>query len=215
MEVGAKIKREREKAGLSRRELAARTGKDVSTIYRYETGGRSPSAQDMEDIAKAIGITSAELLAEGDTVYFKEWVQVPVLSNERQICKLFGTGAFELNRLEVEFYMMLPYMIVGDRAEEAFAVRAHGDSMVPEVPDGAICIVNANEPVADGDIALVCVNDALLVKRVYWEMSGRLELRSEDPHYLPKVYDQDAIEKGWVKVLGKIKAVVTIPKRKA
>lgn len=215
MEVGKNIKREREKKRLSRAQLAERMGKDVSTIFRWEKGDRAPSTQDLEDVSAALGITLGELLSEGEEVRYEKWVKVPVLSDERMICKLFGTGAFQPKSLEVEFYMMLPCDIVGGTPEESFAVRAQGDSMAPEVPDGAICLVNPNELVTDGDIALVAVNEALLIKRVYREMGGRIELRSENDKFPQKAYGQDAVDKGWVRVIGKVKAVITVPKRKS
>lgn len=215
MEVGKNIQRERERKGLSRAMLAKAMGKDVSTVFRWEKGDRNPSAQDLEDIANALDITASELLSDGNVITYDSWTKVPVLSSEREICKLFVTGANIVDMLEVEFYMVLPNSIIGESPEEAFGVRAHGDGMSPEVPDGAICLVNATEPVADGDVALVIVNGAVQIKRVYREPGGTLELRPDNPEFPAKTYGEKDLASGWVKVIGKVNAVISIPKRKA
>lgn len=54
-EIGTKIARIRQEAGLSQRDLAARCGIAQSTVYRIEAGKFSPRLDLLENIANALG----------------------------------------------------------------------------------------------------------------------------------------------------------------
>jgi transcriptional regulator with XRE-family HTH domain len=61
--LGARIKAERQRAGLTQQELATKVG--ISRIYiaKLEAGDRtSPSLPVLEQIAKALGVTLVDLL---------------------------------------------------------------------------------------------------------------------------------------------------------
>jgi len=49
------LKRLREKRGLTRAELEARSGVDRETIYSWESGRRCPSARKLAQVARALG----------------------------------------------------------------------------------------------------------------------------------------------------------------
>ena len=51
------IKRQREKVGLSREQLARRAGVSRVFIYKVEAGERMPSWQTLDRLAKALGVT--------------------------------------------------------------------------------------------------------------------------------------------------------------
>lgn len=52
----------RESAGLTITDLAARSGLSVSTIYGYETGRRTPQADQLGALANALGVSADYLL---------------------------------------------------------------------------------------------------------------------------------------------------------
>jgi len=62
--VGHRIRKLRERKGLSREELAARVGVHAGSIARWETGGSVPHAYTLERIAEACG-GSAEYIRTG------------------------------------------------------------------------------------------------------------------------------------------------------
>ena len=62
--AGHRLRAVRERAGLSREELAARVGVHAGSIARWETGGSVPHAYTMERIAEACG-ASAEWIRTG------------------------------------------------------------------------------------------------------------------------------------------------------
>lgn len=88
-----------------------------------------------------------------------------------------------------------------------FAVRVHGDSMEPLIPNGGFAFIRQQEEVNNGEIALVKTlgeyEDEATIKRIRF-MNGKVQLISENPAYEPMIYDIDK-----VKILGKVKKWLT------
>ena len=59
---GSRLKALRKKAGLTQEKLADLIGVHETTIRRWENNGDSPRAEDISSIAKALGVSEAELL---------------------------------------------------------------------------------------------------------------------------------------------------------
>jgi transcriptional regulator with XRE-family HTH domain len=74
--VGHRIRKLRERRGLSREELAARVGVHAGSIARWETGGSVPHAYTLERIAEACG-GSAEYIRTGRGGDEREAVAAP------------------------------------------------------------------------------------------------------------------------------------------
>lgn len=62
MEIGKEIKEAREKAGMSREELALRLGVSYWTIAKYETGERTPDAPMLKKISKVLKVSIDHLV---------------------------------------------------------------------------------------------------------------------------------------------------------
>lgn len=62
----ARLTTARESAGISITELADRAGLSISTIYGYETGRRTPQADQLGVIANALGVSADYLLGMVD-----------------------------------------------------------------------------------------------------------------------------------------------------
>ena len=65
VKIGANLKRERERAILSQRELAERAGIWYPTVSRIEKDHAEPHPRTIRKLAKALGIDPAELV-KGD-----------------------------------------------------------------------------------------------------------------------------------------------------
>ena len=90
------------------------------------------------------------------------------------------------------------------RAEDAFALRVRGDSMINAgINDGDLVIVSPNEQTKNGDIVVAILNDEATVKK--FEVSGKkIKLIPENKAYLPiEVNTNDDF-----KLAGKVKGVV-------
>jgi len=90
------------------------------------------------------------------------------------------------------------------KAEDAFALRVRGDSMINAgINDGDLVIVSPNEQTKNGDIVVAILNDEATVKK--FEVSGKkIKLVPENNAYLPiEVNSVDDF-----KLAGKVKGVV-------
>ena len=90
------------------------------------------------------------------------------------------------------------------RAEDAFALRVRGDSMINAgINDGDLVIVSPNEQTKNGDIVVAILNDEATVKK--FQVSGKkIKLIPENKAYLPiEVNTNDDF-----KLAGKVKGVV-------
>ncbi len=64
MNIGQRVREAREELGMQRTVLARRIGVAENTVYRIETGRRTPSVELLEKIAGALRTEPAELLRE-------------------------------------------------------------------------------------------------------------------------------------------------------
>ena len=81
MNIGQRMKHRRKELKISAEELAARLGKDRSTVYRYEKGDIENLPLDiLEPIAKALSTTPAYLMGWEEAIQEK-----PVETAERHI----------------------------------------------------------------------------------------------------------------------------------
>jgi repressor LexA len=79
-----------------------------------------------------------------------------------------------------------------------FALRVKGDSMEGAgIKDGDTAIIEQQNLVQNGEIAVVMLDDAVTLKTFYRE-STRVKLQPENTRYSPKYYSQD------VQVLGRL-----------
>lgn len=65
-EIGAKVKRKRQKLGLSQNKLAKLAGISQAALSNIESNVKNPSAVTVELLANALGCTTAELIGESD-----------------------------------------------------------------------------------------------------------------------------------------------------
>ncbi|WP_330236173.1 helix-turn-helix domain-containing protein [Streptomyces sp. NBC_00566] len=61
-EIGARIRTERERVGLTQEQLAARVGREHRTIHRWEYGTRIPNLEDLLLLAHAFDIPITDLV---------------------------------------------------------------------------------------------------------------------------------------------------------
>ena len=62
--LGSAIKNARQRLGLSAEEVAQKVGVHRNMIYRWESGGAEPSAENLYKFSKLVGVTIPELYGE-------------------------------------------------------------------------------------------------------------------------------------------------------
>ena len=106
MSIGQRIRTKRKEMGMSVDELAARLGKDRSTVYRYEKGDIENLPLDvLEPIASALDTTPAVLMG---------WVAEESGQKNTMVAQLLGRM-----RQDDRFYNMVRKLALLDEAQTA------------------------------------------------------------------------------------------------
>ena len=71
---GERLKKLRQKVGLSQEQLALVTNVSIKTIQRWEWGERQPRIEDIKALAKALGVTENDLLNDSPPESSGDWV---------------------------------------------------------------------------------------------------------------------------------------------
>jgi repressor LexA len=83
---------------------------------------------------------------------------------------------------------------------EYFAVKVRGDSMEGAgIMDGDTAVIEKQDTVRNGEIAVALVDDAITLKRIFKE-STRIRLEPENPNYKP-IYSQN------VRIVGRLSQI--------
>lgn len=168
IKLGNKIKLLRKSKKITQLELAEMTGYNSRVaISDIENGKNAIPSNKLELFAKALNVNKSELVSEKPTLPTSniqkleaEFVKIPLFNSISA-----GYGAIIDNTYIDDFdveYELLPSFYGW---ENCFAVRVKGDSMAPEIPDGAIAIINVNLPIENNQIGAFSVYDASFLKR--------------------------------------------------
>ena len=172
------IKQLREKHGMSQEELALKVGyKDRSSIAKVEAGLVDLTQSKIAAFAAALYVTPAQLMGITDSRKLPDNILPIPKMKEWKV--LGGTACGEPIYKDLDGETIFaPADIDAD-----FVFRCVGDSMInARIFDGDIVFVKSDDPVEDGQIAVVRVDDEYTLKRIY-HGPDFLELRPENPTY--------------------------------
>lgn len=183
------IRIHREKAGLTRPELADRVGTSLSQIVKLERGERRLTQDWMERIAAALGVRSSDLMASQ---------LVPVVGRVgagAQILLVDGDGDATLSEVEAP----------PGSSDDTVAVEVEGDSMAGQADDGSILYFDERHDPPDssfiGKLCVVwCEDGRVLVKRLgFGSAPGLWSLVSAGGHVERDVVLRYAAKVLWIK----------------
>ena len=195
-----RIRDMRKAAGMSMKELGKKVGVSESAIGYYETGKRKPSIEMLLMLAEALGCQMADLVSdvapaaqqsEIDRKYnaldehgkklvssvldleYLRCIGVSEKVSQGKIIPLFPAAAGPRDYIDWE----PDEEWETDDQKADFAVRISGDSMEPELHDGEVVLCSKRKP-KDGEIAVVRVNGAVVVKQIIVDSFRNTYLRS-------------------------------------
>ena len=91
----------------------------------------------------------------------------------------------------------------GGNPEKCVVIWAHGDSMMPTIPDGSALIVDhSQKEIKNGSIMVIGVDDDLLVKRIRRRSDGLIELISDNRTYETETLGPAALQQ--LRVIGRV-----------
>lgn len=199
-EIGKWLKAKRQHLGLSLKKVSQRAGISYSHLYAIEDGTVRPSIDTLLRIAEALYIPKEEVF---------DMLGLSRPAEQRLVLAPFDTTQIEINPpipmlvqvvatvpcgkpIEIEgFREPLGFIPVHEdeyRRGARFAVRAEGDSMMPEIKAGDFLLIRPQTTASDGDIVLVSIETSAgwesAVKR-YRTRDGKIVLESLNPAYPP------------------------------
>ena len=178
-ELSSILKRRRKELGLTLSQIADEMGVAEATVQRWESGNiKSIRHEKIGKLADILKVTPAALMGwEGD---IRENLPDNILPIPRmKKWKVLGGTACEepiFKELDDET-VLAPADIDAD-----FVFRCVGDSMInARIFDGDVVFVK-QEPVENGQIAVVRIGEEYTLKRIY-RFPDYMELRAENPMY--------------------------------
>ncbi len=189
MTLKDRLRQLRKKAGYSQEELAKRFGyKSFTTIQKWEDGTSTPPMSVLQQLAALYHVSFQQLLGENDTL-----VSIPVLGVVR--------GGLPIDAYEQEIDS---YPTAVDEPGEYFYLRVVGDSMInARIFEGDDVFVRRQSSVAQGDIAVIMIEDEATLKRVYFK-ENQLILQPENDKYEPMTFTPEQIEQKRIMIIGKV-----------
>ncbi len=184
----------RENKGLTQEEVAKKLGVHRTTYNRYETGLRTPDLDTIAKLARIFDVTTDFLLGKHQS---DDTLQnlIPILGSVPA-----GTPIEAIEDIE-EYIDIYPKFV---KHGELFALRVQGDSMEPDIRPGDIVIVEKQEYIDNGDVAVVRVNgEDVTVKKVKQVADGLL-LMPNNAAYEPIFFNPEQIASLPVTIVGRV-----------
>ena len=197
-----KIAEARSAKGWSQAELAKKVGTTQQQIARYESGENDVKSSVILKLSAALGVTVTYLLGMEENPSY-----VPVRPSRSHRVPVVGRIAAGTPREAIaqsgESHE-LPDTIYYEH-EHSFFLAVAGNSMNRLFPEGALVLIDPDEEVRNGDVAVVFVNgDDATLKRVYFDGEHvRLVPESYDPEYRERVIDRSDPDSPLVRIVGK------------
>ena len=150
--------------------------------YRFSNRIKNQTKAIVDLINTGLQVVSDKaLLFEESDVTLIETKRIPILGDT-------AAGEPIIANREYDEYIDVP--IDGRRYDAA--VRVTGDSMEPGYRIGDLALVRYQDDVEDGQIAVVCLDDEVTLKRVHHMRDG-IMLVSDNPKYAPKIIMADDV----------------------
>lgn len=186
------------------------SGVPKGTVEKYAAETSTPSVVRAGMIAKALGISLDQLISpnleasDGGLVPVVSdgMIRLPVYSDVRASA---GPGAAAVSERSDSVISFDPRFLrdQGAAPERCSVIWAHGDSMMPTIPDGSALIVDQSQTeVRNGSIMVIGVGDDLMVKRVRRRLDGLIDLISDNSAYAPETLGPDSLRQ--LRVIGRV-----------
>ena len=189
-----RLKNARKAKGYTQAQLAALVSLSRQAYSTYETGRRDPDTQTIAKIASYLDV-SLDYLLDRNGEPDKNKNRIPLLGTVPA-----GTPTEAIEDVE-EYIDIYPRFV---KHGEFFALRVQGDSMEPDIRHGDIAIIEKQEFIDNGSVAVVRVNGQdTTIKRVKLAANG-LMLIPSNPAYDPVFFDSDQISNLPVTIIGKV-----------
>lgn len=178
MSTGANIKRLREQRGLTQEELGKMIDVSRSTITQWERGWTTPRMGNVQLLAGALGVSTADIIA--DELPPSNAIK-PTTAKPAYAPLLGRVHAGEAQEPDVlQDAVPVPYEII-KRHPQGYFLQVEGDCMDNVYPEGCYILIDPEQRPSNGSIAVVSIDGADYVMRRLYRGANTLIL-SPDSH---------------------------------
>lgn len=178
MSTGSNIKRLREQHGLTQEQLGKMVDVSRSTITQWERGWTTPRMGNVQLLAGALGVSTADIIA--DELPPSNAIK-PATAKPAYAPLLGRVHAGEAQEPDVlHDAIPVPYEII-KRHPHGYFLQVEGDCMDNVYPEGCYILIDPEQRPSNGSIAVVSIDGADYVMRRLYRGANTLIL-SPDSH---------------------------------
>ncbi len=178
MSTGANIRRLREQRGLTQEQLGKMVDVSRSTITQWERGWTTPRMGNVQLLAGALGVSTADIIA--DELPPSNAIK-PATAKPAYAPLLGRVHAGKAQEPDVlQDAVPVPYEII-KRHPQGYFLQVEGDCMDKVYPEGCYILIDPEQCPSNGSIAVVSIDGADYVMRRLYRGANTLIL-SPDSH---------------------------------
>lgn len=165
MSTGANIKRLREQHGLTQEQLGKMVDVSRSTITQWERGWTTPRMGNVQLLAGALGVSTADIIA--DELPPSNAIK-PTTAKPAYAPLLGRVHAGKAQEPDVlQDAVPVPYEII-KRHPQGYFLQVEGDCMDNVYPEGCYILIDPEQRPSNGSIAVVSIDEAdYVMRRLY------------------------------------------------
>ena len=165
MSTGANIKRLREQHGLTQEQLGKMVDVSRSTITQWERGWTTPRMGNVQLLAGALGVSTADIIA--DELPPSNAIK-PTTAKPAYAPLLGRVHAGKAQEPDVlQDAVPVPYEII-KRHPQGYFLQVEGDCMDNVYPEGCYILIDPEQRPSNGSIAVVSIDGAdYVMRRLY------------------------------------------------
>lgn len=198
MSFSDKIKTLRKERGMTLEQVGDLVGVGKSTVRKWESGQIANMRRDkIAKLAHALNVSPSYLMGWDENAIAIEKMDIshiPIIGDT-------AAGQPIIANREYDEYIDIP----NDGKRFDAALRVTGDSMEPNYHISDLALIRYQEDVEDGQIAVVCLDDEVTLKRIYHVPHG-LILASDNKKYPPHTVTTEDIPN--IHLLGRAVGVI-------
>lgn len=188
--------------GWTQSDLAKKIGTTQQQIARYESGENDVKSSVIIKMSEALGVTISYLLGLGEDSGVIQMRRSP--SHPMPVVGRIAAGTPREAIYQTGEMHDAPESL-WEAHSGGFWLIVSGNSMNRLFAEGTLVLIDPDEEVRNGDVAVVFVNgDDATLKRVYFDgETVRLHPESYDPEYIDRVIDRSDPDAPDVRIVGK------------
>lgn len=202
-----RLKELRRAKGLTQEEIARLLGVQKAAICKYETGRVAIPPDTLVVLCDFFGVTADYMLCREEPVLVSPQFKPPASLSPRfhpvsdavgvPLVGCVHAGLPMLAAENISEYVPVPAADV--QGGDYFYMEVEGDCMVGAcIPEGALVLVRMQQHVENGQIAVVRLEDEVLLRKVKW-MNNQLVLIPSNTRYEPII-----VAGGDVQIIGRV-----------